>query len=167
MSEPQSIVNDLRRTRLYTLDLIGHIADRDWFRQPAEGITHVGWQVGHLAVTQYGLVMKRIRGEREEDAGLISSKFRSLFGKGSIPTPDPSAHPPTEEIRAVLDRVHEQAIAEISGLSAATLDEPAGDPPHPMFQTKREALHWCVRHEFIHVGQIGLLRRLLGAAPLR
>jgi uncharacterized damage-inducible protein DinB len=36
-----------------------------------------------------------------------------------------------------------------------------------MFETKREAIRWSIQHEFLHAGQIGLLRRLLGAAPLK
>lgn len=167
MSEPQTIVNDLRQTRLYTKQLLSHIDDSDWFRQPTEGVTHVAWQVGHLAVTQYGLALKRQRGEREEDADLISPEFRTLFGKGSTPIPDPSAYPSPQDIRAVLDRVHEQAIAEVSAVTEDSLQEPVGDPPHPMFSTKLESLQWCVRHEFTHVGQITLLRRLFGAEPLR
>jgi len=45
--------------------------------------------------------------------------------------------------------------------------ESADGPPHPMFKTKLEAVQWCGQHEFIHIGQIGLLRRLLREKPLR
>ena len=36
-----------------------------------------------------------------------------------------------------------------------------------MFSTKGGAVHWSVLHEFIHTGQIALLRRLFGNASLR
>ena len=167
MSQLTSALNQIRTARLYTKDLLAHIDDDDWFRQPSEGVTNVAWQVGHLAVAQYGLAIKRVRGEKTEDAKLISADFRKQFGKGSVPASDQSVYPSPEDIRAVFDRVHKQVLDEVGALPEEALSEPAGDPPHPMFKTKLEALHWCAQHEFIHAGQIALLRRLFGAEPLR
>lgn len=48
MSELQSAIEQLRKARLYTKDLLKHVPDDDWFRQPAEGVTHVAGQVGLL-----------------------------------------------------------------------------------------------------------------------
>lgn len=167
MIERETLLHDIRTARLYTKDLLGHIDEADWFRQPTEGVTHVAWQVGHLAVAQYGLALKRVRGEKPEDANLISPEFRNLFGKGSTPVPDPAEYPTPDEIRAVFDRVHKRVLEETGALTEETLDEATGDPPHRMFKTKRGALQWSGQHEFLHAGQIGLLRRLLGEAPLR
>ncbi len=164
---PQSVFNQIRTARLYTKDLLGHIDQKDWFRQPTEGVTHVAWQVGHLAVAQYGLGLKRVRGEKPEDADLVPADFRRLFGKGSNPTFDPSDYPTPKEILAVLDRVHEQVLKEADALPQETLQELTGDPPHPMFKTKLGALLWSAQHEFIHAGQLAPLRRLFGEEPLR
>lgn len=71
------------------------------------------------------------------------------------------------DVRGFLDRVHEQAIEELSLLPKKTLEEPTGNPPHQMFKTKLGELNWCAQHEFIHAGQIALLRRLFGAEPIR
>jgi uncharacterized damage-inducible protein DinB len=167
MPDLENLIRDIRTARMYTKDMLSHIDQTDWFRQPTEGVTHVAWQVGHLAVAQYGLALKRVRGEKADDAELISPKFRRLFGKGSTPVPDPTEYPTPKKIRAVFDRVHQQVLDETSGWSEEMLDEATGEPAHPMFETKREAIRWGVQHEFIHAGQIGLLRRLLGATPLR
>jgi len=167
MSDLESLLRDIRTARIYTKDMLGHVDEKDWFRMPAEGVTHIGWQVGHLGVAQYGLALKRVRDEKADDAQLISPEFRKLFGKGSTPVPDPAKYPTPQEIRAVFDRVHQQVLDGTGVLSEEMLDEATGEPPHPMFKTKRGALQWSVQHEFIHVGQIGLLRRLLGATPLR
>jgi uncharacterized damage-inducible protein DinB len=167
MSQVKSAIDQIRTARLYTKDLLSHIDESDWFREPAEGVTHVAWQVGHLAVCEYGLALKRIRGAKPEDSDLFSDDYRTLFGKGSSPKADPGKYPAIADIRQVLDRVHKQAIEELSSLPEATFDAPTGDPPHPMFKTKLGALNWCAQHEFIHAGQIGLLRRLFGAVPLR
>lgn len=166
MSRVKLLVEQMVITRHYTEDLIENVADVDWFRQPSEGVTHVAWQVGHLAVAEYHLALVRVRGEQPADADIITTDFRSLFGKGSTPTADASAYPSPEAIRKVFDVVHRQALAESRKLSEDVLDESI-DPPHPMFSTKFGALRWCAQHEMLHAGQIGMLRRLFGSAPLR
>ena len=39
--------------RRYTLILLQDLDDADWFRQPSEGVTHIAWQVAHLAMAEY------------------------------------------------------------------------------------------------------------------
>jgi len=167
MSQVKSAIDQIRTARMYTKNLLKHIDEHDWFRQPTEGVTHVAWQAGHLAVCEYGLGLKRIRGETPEDSELFSDDYRTLFGKGASPESDPRKYPAIADIREVLDRVHQQAIEELSLLPEEIFEEPTDDPPHPMFKTKLGALRWCAQHEFIHADQIALLRRLFGAEPLR
>jgi uncharacterized damage-inducible protein DinB len=167
MTDLESALNQIRTARLYTKDMLRHVNDDDWFRQPSEGVTHIAWQVGHLAVAEYGLALRRLRGEKSDDAQLISPEFRKLFGKGSVPTADQSDYPNPDEIRAVLDRVHEQVMDEVGAMPEEAMGDSIEEPAHPMFKTKLGALHFCAQHEFIHAGQIALLRRLFGAEPLR
>lgn len=165
MTRLDAIVDHIRRSREYTKSMLDHIPLDDWFRQPTEGVTHVAWQVGHLAFAEHRLGLERVRGTRDTDEDLISTPFRKLFGKGSQPDPHPSHYPSTHAIREVFDRVHQEVLAELSHLSDAALDETVPQP-HPRFTTKQGALWWCGQHEMIHAGQLGLLRRLLGHGPI-
>ena len=61
--------------RGYTLGLLSDIDDRDWFRQPSEGVTHIAWQAGHLAMAECALTMLRVRGKEPEDEKIISAGF--------------------------------------------------------------------------------------------
>ena len=79
--------------------------------------------------------------------------------------PDPAKNPPVAEIRAVFDRVHERLLAELPGFPDADLDGPIL-VPHRLCKTKIECVWWCSAHEMLHAGQIGLLRRLFGHAPM-
>jgi uncharacterized damage-inducible protein DinB len=151
--------------RNYTTKLIDHVPAEEWFRQPAEGVSHVAWQLGHLAMAQYRLALERIRGRRPGDEELISDAFLAHFGRESVPDPNASRNPSVAEIRAVFTRVHQAVLDELLDLRDATLDEPVLKS-HSLCKTKRESLLWCVSHEMMHAGQIGLLRRLLGRAPL-
>ena len=167
MRDRDTVLKEIRQVRLYCKDMLSHISPEDWYRQAGEGVTHVAWQVGHLAVCEYGLALKRVRGVRDGDAELLDPSWFELFGKGSQPTPDREAYPTPDQLLTTLDRVHRQVLDELREVSEETLQQPTGPPSHPMFKTKLEALFWCAHHEWIHVGQIGLLRRLLGSEPLR
>jgi hypothetical protein len=152
--------------RSYTLSLLDDIEDTNWFWQPREGVTHVAWQVGHLAMAQYGLCLFRMRGRRPEDAQLMSSLFRKKFSKGSTPDPDPGSNPSPAEIRDVFQRVHCQTMEELPGYGESLLNEPI-EAPYAMFPIRLGGLLFCPMHEMMHAGQIGLLRRLMGKATMR
>lgn len=155
----------IESARKYTVDLLSHVELSDWFRMPQEGVTHVAWQVGHLAFAQYRLGLERIRGVRPDDEKLIPRAFLERFGRDSRPSGEPAAYPPIDDIRRVFDAVHQQVRKEIAALPAEVLDQ-APDSPHRRFTDKRGSLLWCAEHEMLHAGQIGLLRRLLGMQPI-
>ena len=156
----------IEAARRYTQTLLDGLDDADWFRQPAETPTHIAWQVGHLAMAEYGLCLFRIRGRRPEDLQWMPGKFRKQFSRGSTPSDDPAAYPPVAEIRRVFDQIHDQAMQEIQGYQAEDLNEKI-DEPYAVFDTKLGALFFCAHHEMLHAGQIGLLRRLIGIPPVR
>lgn len=156
--------NEIRTARQYTLRLVEGMPESDWFRMPPAGVSHIGWQLGHLAMAQYRLCLVRLRGERAADSELISGTFLKLIGAGSKPLADASAYPPPAEIRAILDRVYRQCEAEVPQVADAELDAPPL-VAHPLFDTRLGSLFWCARHEMMHAGQIGLLRRQLGYDP--
>ena len=49
--------NQIIDARRYTLSLLGDIDQSQWFRQPQTGLNHIAWQVGHLSMAMYGLVL--------------------------------------------------------------------------------------------------------------
>jgi hypothetical protein len=165
MPRVQTALSNLVFARKYTLRFLDALPVADWFRTPAGGVTHVAWQVGHLAFAEYRLALERIRGQRPEDANLIAESFLQTFGRDSTADPDPARYPTPEEIRTVFDRVHERVLAELPGVPDGTLDD-APLRPHQLCKTKLECLHWCSHHEAVHAGQIGLIRRLLGYPPI-
>jgi DinB superfamily len=165
MSRLQLAVEQIVFARNYTIELLDQTRTEDWFRQPPGGVSHIAWQVGHLAFAEYRLALWRIRGPQPQDADLIPAEFVRLVGADSVPHSDPAKYPGHAEIRAVFDRVHERVLRELRGLDESEVDQPV-EKPHPLAKTKLWALLWCAHHEMLHAGQIGLLRRQLGYAPL-
>jgi hypothetical protein len=165
MSSAADALGRIESARRYTTNLLGHIPPADWFRMPSEGVSHIAWQVGHLAMAEYRLALERIRGKRPDDDRILPALFLERFGKGSTPTADPAAYPAIEEIRHVFETVHRQVQIELARIDDGALDAPPA-ASHTLFTTKLGALLWCAEHEMLHAGQIGLLRRLLGSQPL-
>jgi hypothetical protein len=159
-------IKQIDSARRYTHTLLDGLEDDDWLRMPQGGVTHLAWQMGHLAMAQYMLTMVRMRGKRPEDESLISKPFLRLFTKGSRPAADPALYPPIAEIRRVFDAVHARAMEELPLTPAEELEAKVPEP-HVAFDTKLGSLFFCAHHEMLHAGQIGLLRRLLGKEPVR
>jgi hypothetical protein len=164
MSRLQLAINQIKFAREYTNTFLELIPPAEWFRPTTGGISHIGWQVGHLAVGQYRLALWRIRGTRPDDDRLLPNEFVLLFGYNSTPRFDPSHYPEPAAIRSVFDRIHEQVLKEVGELKEDELDLPVPNP-NEFAQTRIQALLWCANHEMLHAGQIGLLRRELGYAP--
>ncbi len=165
MTRLQLAIEQIVFARNYTIGLLDQTPATEWFRQPPGSVSHVAWQVGHLAFSEYRLALWRIRGPQPQDDGLFSREFVRLCGPNSVPDADPAKYLAPAQIRAVLDRVHEQVLRELSGLGDAELDQPVPHP-HRFAKTKLLALLWCAHHEMLHAGQIGLLRRELGYPPI-
>ena len=156
----------MRWARQYTQLLIDSIPRELWYTQPAGLNSHVAWQVGHLAVAQYGLMLFRQRGRGPGDLELMPGWLRKQFGRGSIPAKSGDGQPSPDELLSRLEAIHAQSIAEVPTFTADSLRE-AIDMPYAAYPIKLGALIFNPIHEGIHAGQLGLLRRLHGLEPLR
>jgi hypothetical protein len=165
MSRLQLALDQILFARNYTERLLDDVPTNQWFHVSPGGVTHIAWQVGHLALAEYRLALERQRGRTAEDHALISDAFLASFGRDSVPEPDPGRNPPLDEILAVFRRVHAQVLVEAQSIPDAELDQPPLQP-HRLATTRYACLLWCGHHEMLHAGQIGLLRRQMGQPPI-
>ena len=159
-------IKSLEFARGYTNQFLDDLTPEQWYWRPREGVTHIAWQVGHLAMAEYALTMIRIRGKLPEDSELMSNAFFRTFQKGTTPSESTQEMPSPESIREVFDRIHTQAIIELAGYTDKELDVKLPEP-HAVFDTKLGSIFFCSSHEMLHAGQIGLLRRLMGKSTMR
>ncbi|NND99768.1 MAG: DinB family protein [Pirellulaceae bacterium] len=159
-------IGQIRFARRYTLELLNATPEDRWYEMPPGLPTHVAWQVAHLTVSQYGLLMFRIRGRLPEDLELIPGKFRKAYSRGSTPKADPAGQPSPDQLRERLDRVFDLGLSELEAVTGETLLEPV-DMPFAAYPIKLGAILFCPLHEQIHCGHLGLLRRALGLDPIR
>lgn len=163
MSRLAEALNQLDFARRYTLERITSVPLAEWFTVPPGGVSHVAWQVGHLASSEYRLCLERLRPRTPEDEVLISDDFLNTFSRDS--RPGAVVGYTSEEIRAVHARVHARVMEELPGYPDADLDLPPLKP-HALYTTRIAGLRYAPLHEMIHCGQIGMLRRMLGHDPL-
>jgi hypothetical protein len=155
----------LEFARRYTLELLENTPHDRWLEAPPGAPTHLTWQVGHLAVAEYGLLMFRLRGRSEGDLELVPSWLRKNFGKGSSPAALTSP-PSPEQLLEKLSLIHKRGLQEVRETPVEVLLEPT-EMPYAGEPIKLGGLLFAPMHEMIHAGQIGLIRRLLGLAPIR
>ena len=60
LPELETPLRQIQDAREYTLSLIEDLEPDDWFRMPAEGVTHIAWQAGHIAMAQFRLCLERL-----------------------------------------------------------------------------------------------------------
>ncbi|MDP6360830.1 MAG: DinB family protein, partial [Planctomycetota bacterium] len=89
MSRLQIAIDQIISSRQYTNKILETIDNDDWFRMSEPAVTHIAWQVGHIAVAQYGLALVRMRGEHDNDEEFIPEEFRDHFTRASVPNADP------------------------------------------------------------------------------
>jgi hypothetical protein len=53
----QLAIEQIVFARNYTIGLLDQTPMAEWFRQPPGGVTHVAWQVGHIAFSEYRLAL--------------------------------------------------------------------------------------------------------------
>jgi hypothetical protein len=161
-----AVTGQIQFARQYTLELLQSIPHDRWFDIPSGLSAPVAWHVGHLAVSQYGLLLFRIRGRAPEDLELIPSRFRKVYGRGSEPSSDATGQPSPTELLDRLAEVYSRGLANLNETPADVLLESV-DMPYAAYPNKLGAVLFCPLHEHIHAGHIGLIRRALGFTPIR
>ncbi len=164
MSRLRDALEQIEFARRYTLERLDTVPLDQWFTIPSGGVSHIAWQVGHIAMAEYRICLERLRVRTAADESLISNDFLKLFSRETIPGAA-EQYPTAAGIRAVFDRVHGRVLEELSSYLDADLDLPVLKP-HPLFNTRIASLRYAPLHEMIHCGQIGLLRRELGLKPV-
>jgi hypothetical protein len=137
-----------------------------WFEMPAGLPTNIAWQVGHLSVSQYGLLLFRIRGRAPEDLELIPGKFRKAYGRSSVPSSDPASQSTPDELLDRMASVYRIAGELLSDIDGETLLEPI-EMPYAVYPNKLGGILFCPLHEQIHCGHLGVIRRAMGLEPVR
>lgn len=162
----QIALGQIAFTRDYVNGLLAATPAELWHVIPPGGVSSIAWQVGHLTVAQYGLLLFRQRGRQDIDLELLPGRFRKRYARGSTPVPGHDAQESVEELSERFAAVYAQAMLELPANDPQQLLDPV-EMPYAVYANKLGCVLFCPLHEQIHAGQIGLLRRQLGLDPVR
>ena len=122
--------------------------------QPQPAGNCLNWIVGHILANRAGILALLGKDPvwNEEEA--------EPYQRGSEPLTDPTQAKNLEDLVAMLETSQESILAGLSEISDEALQAPA--PSGKEGETVETGLAGLVFHEAYHVGETGILRRLLG-----
>ena len=141
----------------YAHRLTADVPDEHAAAQPAPGMNHPAWVLGHLAVAiDYGLeVLGR--------PYVAPAAWHDLFAPGTLPLPERATYPPLAELLAGYDAAH-----AAFGPAAAAADPAILTKPNELGFLQQLPTHGAIlahlltTHEAIHLGQLSAWRRCVG-----
>lgn len=146
----------------WTHKLIKNIPLDKWDVVPEIVESSISWQIGHLIMSHYYHSIMVIAGHQMDILQKIPLKnYDELFTNAS-PGNSVGKTNPVDLINQ-LTIVQQKSISIIKGLTPEALQsrlEPT-PTPHPIAQTKSEAIDWNIKHTMYHCGQIGIIRRII------
>lgn len=156
------MVEDLLHVYAMNLDyarrLVADIPDEKMAVQPAPGMNHAAWILGHLARTCDFLL------SQFDEPGLLPPAWADLYGRDTKPQPEREKYASKAELIAALERGHARVAEVLRSVDPKRLDEP---PPlervRVRLPTRRKMLvYMLVAHEQMHLGQLSAWRRAQG-----
>jgi hypothetical protein len=146
----------------YCQRLVGDIADLRLAEQPAPGVNHPAWVIGHLAWTADRVLEKLGAPET------LAPEWKTLFGRGSTPSSSRAVYASKDELLRALERAYEQLRQKAASLSPEQLAEPTTDPrAKETLPTLNDIVTFVMTgHMGVHLGQISAWRRMIGLPSL-
>ena len=138
---------------------LGDLTDAEMLHRPHPGCNHINWQLGHLIVSEHGLISK----EFPKALPPLPAGFAEKYSMETTKVDDPKKLATKAELMAVAEKQHAAAVAALDKLSDSELDRKLeGWAPNvgALFQAASGA-HWMM-----HFGQWSVIRRQLGRAPM-
>jgi len=144
----------------------GMVADfktpEQWTHQVVPTANHALWCIGHTAWVDNRFIT-RLAPELEVEL----PGYQERFAGGSMPTSDPAAYPPPEQ---VVERWRERRKTLLAVLDRQTdddLNQPAPSGAPTFLKDRGNLFEFVAIHESMHTGQLSIARRALGHSPLR
>lgn len=135
------------------------LEDADLLLRPVPGQNHIAWHLGHLLVSERGM----LEAVRPGSSPALPEGFEAHHAReGDAPTSDDPARFPSKETYIALRKAQRDATkAVLSDLTDADLDAPGPDRLKHLAPTVGAVMLLIGMHDMIHCGQFVSVRKLL------
>lgn len=161
MTGTAAIKTALEATSFLFTAPLGDLTDADLLVRPVPGSNHIAWQIGHIILSEQGLVTGQI-----PDAKMpaLPAGFKEAHGMDKVASDTGFAT--KAEYIDLFNKTRAATLAALSGLSDADLDKPTSGNMAAMAPTLGAWLILVSNHTLMHGSQFSVLRRKLGKPVL-
>ena len=160
-AQTRNLLHAATFVRNWMTQLVGTLSDEQMLHQPVPGANHALWIIGHSAWCDDQFLCS-LAGTRPKSP----AAWKDVFGNGSTPTAKRSDYPPIAEVKRALEKNRAALVRWIEGLDEAKLAAPLPDDWKSFAPTHGAFVAFLAAHEGAHVGQLTVIRKSLGMAPL-
>ncbi len=138
---------------------LSDLNDEDLMKRPCEGCNHINWQIGHLIVSEHGMMDKQSSGAMPE----LPAGFAEKYSKETAIIDDPAKFSRKADLLQIFKEQRAGTMAALEKAGDADFDKPSGFDWCPTVGSifSMQGSHWMM-----HAGQWAVVRRQLGRPPL-
>jgi hypothetical protein len=142
----------------YARRLVGDVPEDQMAAQPAPGMNHAAWVLGHLAYVFDSMI--GVWGEKPT----MSPEWKELFNVPSKPQADRAKYPSKAELLDAYEKAYRRIVERVKRATPAELDAEFPNPKlRPLLPTVGVAMvHILTSHQGQHLGQLSAWRRAQG-----
>jgi hypothetical protein len=142
----------------YARRLVADIPEDRMAEQPAPGMNHAAWVLGHLAYVFDSMISVW------DQKPSMSSEWKELFNVPSQPHPDRSRYPSKAALWDAYEKAYQRIVDAVKAASDADMDR---EFPNPKLRGSLPTVgvamvHILTSHQGQHLGQLSAWRRALG-----
>ena len=160
---------DLKQRILWQLQTIRQLSEQmlpafkspqDWTHQIFPGANHALWIVGHLAMVDNS-ILGRVFSKPVDKPG-----YPEKFGRQSKPSSNPVDYPSPDEVVTLYHERRSTLLACIESFPESDFEKPVPPGGPPFIHNVGQMFAFTAVHEGTHTGQLSMIRRALGHAPI-
>lgn len=141
---------------------LADFSDADMLARPSPSANHAAWQLGHLIVSEMRLVSM----VDPSAPAPLPPDFAAKFSKDAAKLNDAPAFLRKDELFRQYDITLAATVKWIRSMSESDLDKPGPEPIRARFPTVGSLTTMLLMHRTMHLGQMQVIRRVLGKPVL-
>ena len=147
----------------YANKLVADLSEEQMCAQPAPGMNHAAWVLGHLAFVFDSMTAVF------DQKPTMTPEWKTLFNLASKPLPDATAYPSKAELLAAYETNYGRIVELVRATNEEMLAREFPNPRlRPLLPTVGVAMvHILTSHQGVHLGQLSAWRRALGLPGVR
>ncbi len=145
----------------YGKKLVAGIPDDKMCVQPAPGMNHAAWVIGHLTYVADSMI------KVWDQNPTMPREWVELFNLASKPSDDRGRYPSKDELLGAYEKAYARLVEAVKNAPAEAFDREFPNPKlRPTLPTVGVAMiHILTSHHGLHLGQLSAWRRAQGLGP--